>query len=93
MKLLKWPLLVPVFPRLALITFTFCQPLLLKRLLNYLSDPIERQNANIGYGLIGAYGAVYFGMAVGSLIWGKLDTAFSRNILSGLFCNILASTI
>ncbi|KAF2834051.1 hypothetical protein CC86DRAFT_451542 [Ophiobolus disseminans] len=66
---LKWDLLTPVVPRLILIAFTFCQPLLLQRFLSYLQDPVERQNANIGYGLIGAYFLVYFGMAVSSAVY------------------------
>ena len=64
LNVLKWPIFAPVAPRLALLAFTFCQPLLLRRFLDYLQDPVERQDANIGYGLIGAYFLVYFGMAV-----------------------------
>jgi ATP-binding cassette subfamily C (CFTR/MRP) protein 1 len=63
-RLFFWQVLSPVFPRIMLIGFTFCQPLLLKRLLNYLGDPVERKSSNIGYGLIGAYGLVYLGIAV-----------------------------
>jgi hypothetical protein len=64
LRVLKWPILYPIFPRLILIAFTFCQPPLVSRLLTYLQEPPESQNANVGYGLIGAYGVVYFGMAV-----------------------------
>ena len=62
--LLRWQIVVPVIPRAFLIGFTFCQPLLMKRLLEYLSNPIERQKLSIGYALIGAYGIVYLGLAV-----------------------------
>jgi ATP-binding cassette, subfamily C (CFTR/MRP), member 1 len=67
LRTLKWPILVPVIPRLILIGFTLCQPLLVKRFLDYLRDSAKEQDANIGYGLIGAYGLVYFGMAVSIL--------------------------
>lgn len=57
-----WQTFFPVLPRLALVAFTFCQPLLINRFLEYLQSPDE--SANIGYGLIGAYGVVYFGLAI-----------------------------
>ncbi|KAI9048359.1 hypothetical protein LZ554_008151 [Drepanopeziza brunnea f. sp. 'monogermtubi'] len=60
---LKWPVLAPVVPRLVLIGFTYAQPLLIKRALNYVakSGPEEE---NIGYGLIGATVLVYCGLAI-----------------------------
>ena len=63
MKLLAWPLIVPIVPRIALLSFTLCQPLLLKRLLQFLTS--GDQDVRIGYGLIGAYGVVYLGIGVG----------------------------
>ncbi|OAG06384.1 P-loop containing nucleoside triphosphate hydrolase protein [Paraphaeosphaeria sporulosa] len=65
---LKWQIMAPVLPRLAQVAFTLCQPVLLRRLLKYLAD--DEQNPNIGYGLIGAYGVVYIGMAItNALYW------------------------
>ena len=63
-KTFKWELLAPVFPRLVLIAFTMCQPLLLNRFINYLSGTQGSESANIGYGLVAAYGVVYLGLAV-----------------------------
>jgi ATP-binding cassette, subfamily C (CFTR/MRP), member 1 len=63
-KSLWKPITAPAFSRVVLIAFTFCQPLLLKRLLSYLSNTAERKDIKIGYGLIGAYGLVYMGVAV-----------------------------
>lgn len=57
-------IVIPVIPRLALLALAFCQPLLLRRLLDYLQDPVQRSNPRTGYGLIGAYFLVYGGMAV-----------------------------
>lgn len=65
-SLLKWPILIPVIPRLALLALTFCQPLLLRRLLDYLNNS-DVEAENIGYGLIGAYFVVYVGLAVSAL--------------------------
>jgi ATP-binding cassette, subfamily C (CFTR/MRP), member 1 len=61
-KHFKWHLLVPVLPRLILIAATFCQPLLINRFLSFLQHP--DQSNNIGYGLVVAYGLVYFTIAV-----------------------------
>jgi hypothetical protein len=61
-KSTKWVLLAPVIPRIALLAFTFCQPLLLRRFLQFLQDGDEK--VNVGYGMIAAYALVYFGMSV-----------------------------
>ncbi|KAG9958555.1 P-loop containing nucleoside triphosphate hydrolase protein, partial [Aureobasidium melanogenum] len=67
-SLLKWPILVPIIPRLALLALTFCQPLLLRRLLDYLKHS-DVEAKNIGYGLIGAYFVVYVGLATTSALY------------------------
>ncbi|KAG2163329.1 hypothetical protein VTO58DRAFT_110787 [Aureobasidium pullulans] len=67
-QLLKWPILVPIVPRLALLALTLCQPLLLKRLLDYLNNS-DTESVNIGYGIIGAYLIVYVGLATTSAIY------------------------
>ncbi|KAI8932966.1 hypothetical protein NX059_010435 [Plenodomus lindquistii] len=59
---LRIQLLLPVFPRLCMLGFTFCQPLLLESLTNYLSEP--ELDANTGYGFIGAAFFIYSGIAV-----------------------------
>lgn len=61
---LKWPLLSAAPARLALIGFTFAQPLLLKRALAVSSNEPSQYNSNVGYALIGAYFLVYTGMAI-----------------------------
>lgn len=80
---LKWPILAPIIPRLLLIGFTFCQPLLLQRTLDYLQDPAQRQHANAGYGLIGAYFLTYFGMAALSAVYWLL-TYRSLTMIRGM---------
>ncbi|GKT69921.1 LOW QUALITY PROTEIN: ABC multidrug transporter [Colletotrichum tofieldiae] len=61
---LKWQLLAVVLPRIFLLAFTICQPLILNRFLDFLQNPSE--DVNYGYGLIGAYGLVYLGISVSS---------------------------
>ena len=61
---LKWEFIAPIIPRLILIAFTICQPLMVRRFLDYLLDPREIDNQNVGYGMIGAYFVIYTGMAV-----------------------------
>ncbi|KAG8630868.1 hypothetical protein KVT40_000008 [Elsinoe batatas] len=69
-SLLRWPIVLAVLPRIALLGLTLCQPLLLRRLLSYLQAGAVNRDANTGYGLIGAYGVVYVGIAlVSALYW------------------------
>ncbi|KAK2853332.1 hypothetical protein FQN49_005174 [Arthroderma sp. PD_2] len=63
-KVLKWPILSIVFPRLCLIGFLFAQPFLLNRAILLASEPITEHTTNQGYGLIFAYVIVYVGLAV-----------------------------
>ncbi|KAJ5714058.1 uncharacterized protein N7483_011239 [Penicillium malachiteum] len=64
-KAAKWPLLAAIPSRAAVVAFNVCQPLLLTRSLTYFDEPVTQETTNVGYGLIGAYALVYFGMAVG----------------------------
>ncbi|KAK6948837.1 hypothetical protein Daesc_008908 [Daldinia eschscholtzii] len=65
---LKFPIVLPVFPRLALLGFTFCQPFFIEKLLGRLSEP--KVDCNIGYGLIGASMLIYSGLSISkSLCW------------------------
>jgi ABC-type multidrug transport system fused ATPase/permease subunit len=68
-KTLLVPLLLPIGPRIALTGFTFCQPFLIERLLNYLQQPGPEESANIGKGLIGATVLIYLGMALSSAFY------------------------
>ncbi|KAI5243109.1 putative multidrug resistance protein, partial [Aureobasidium subglaciale] len=59
---LKWPLLAPAIPRLAMIGFNYSQPFLITRIINYVQN--EERDKNIGYGLIGAAAIIYIGIAI-----------------------------
>lgn len=53
-----------VYPRLAYIGFTFAQPFLVQRVLDFIDQPVGPNTNNYAYGLVGAYALVYIGIAV-----------------------------
>ncbi|KAI1132171.1 multidrug resistance-like protein [Nemania abortiva] len=67
LRALKWPLFKTIVPRLFLLAFTISQPLALQRFLSFLLDPT--QSISVGYGLIGAYGLIYVGIALSSAFY------------------------
>ncbi|CAI6099839.1 unnamed protein product [Clonostachys chloroleuca] len=69
-KPLARPLLLPAFPRIFLIGFTFCQPFLINGLLEYLAHDGENGSQHDEAGLVGATILVYLGIAIStSLYW------------------------
>lgn len=66
-RTLAVPFLIPIFPRLALLGFTLCQPLFMEKLLDYLSQ--RTLEPNPGYGFIGATFFIYSGMAVSTAVY------------------------
>jgi hypothetical protein len=61
-RTLKLHLLLPMFPRLCQVGFTFSQPLFMERLLDYLEKPDLEKST--GYGFIGASFLIYLGIAI-----------------------------
>ncbi|KAH6607530.1 MRP-type ABC transporter [Trichoderma cornu-damae] len=92
---LRSALVSAIAPRLALLAFTISQPLVLTRLLGFLDD--ETQSVNIGYGLLGAYGLVYLGIAVTqALYWhqnGRLVTVLRGILVSAVFSKVTEVSI
>nr|RBQ93412.1 hypothetical protein FVER53263_06312 [Fusarium verticillioides] len=85
---LRWSILAVVLPRLALLAFTICQPLILNRLLVFLD--VASQSINIGYGIIAAYGLVYSGIALSqALYWHR--NARSVALLRGVLVSAVFS--
>ncbi|PKK51892.1 hypothetical protein CI102_5280 [Trichoderma harzianum] len=84
-----------IVPRLFLLAFTICQPLVLTRFLGFLND--ETQSVNIGYGLIGAYGLVYLGIAATqALYWhqnGRCVTMLRGVLVSAVFSKVTEVSI
>ncbi|KAH0496963.1 hypothetical protein TgHK011_004301 [Trichoderma gracile] len=87
---LRSALISVIVPRLALLVFTICQPLVLTRFLGFLND--EAQPVNIGYGLVGAYGLVYLGIAATqALYWhqnGRCVTMLRGVLVSAVFTRV-----
>ncbi|KAF7524216.1 hypothetical protein PCG10_005908 [Penicillium crustosum] len=69
LRALAVPILLPVAPRIALIGFTLCQPLLIEAVLNSLEEPQTYLTTNKGYGLIGATILVYIGMPLATALY------------------------
>ncbi|KAJ1337861.1 ATP-binding cassette subfamily C (CFTR/MRP) member 1 [Microdochium nivale] len=68
-KSLSTYLLLPIPFRLAMMFFTFCQPLFIEALLTHLSRPEDAFTKHEGYGLIGASGLIYFGIAISTAFY------------------------
>jgi ATP-binding cassette subfamily C (CFTR/MRP) protein 1 len=77
-----------ILPRLALLAFTICQPLILNRLLVFLDD--TSQPTQIGYGLIAAYGLVYSGIALSQALYWHCN-ARSVTLLRGVLVSAVFS--
>ncbi|KAF7714218.1 Uncharacterized protein PECH_000287 [Penicillium ucsense] len=85
---LKWPLLSPVLPRIILIGFKYCQPLLLASVVNYVQLPDQARVKNFGYGLIGATAIVYIGIAVSTGLY-NLKVYQSTVMIRGSLVSII----
>ncbi|KAF9879602.1 ABC multidrug transporter [Colletotrichum karsti] len=92
--------LAGVFPRLLFAGFTFAQPLLVNRIVNFVGSPWTDDSKNIAAGLVGATACIYVGLAV-SRCWYQhmtfqLVTLFRGGIVSLIFkktLNLDASAI
>ncbi|KAG5953563.1 hypothetical protein E4U53_004782 [Claviceps sorghi] len=60
----KWDLLAGVLPRIAYVGFTFTEPFLVQRVLDFTAEPEGVNTRNFSYGLIGAYALVQIGKAM-----------------------------
>lgn len=70
-RTLTVPLLLPIPARLVMLGFTFCQPLFMEKLLEYLSQ--NELDSSIGYGFIGASFLIYSGIAISSAFYWYSD--------------------
>ena len=60
----KWQAFKGVLPRLALTGFTFAQPFLITRVVNFITQPEQRLDDELGNGLIAATALIYIGLAI-----------------------------
>ncbi len=63
-RVYRYSLFQGTWPRLALSGFTFAQPFLITRVVNFAVDPVVRLDGDLGNGLIVATALIYIGLAV-----------------------------
>lgn len=75
--------------RLVLTGFTFAQPFLFTRAIDYLGQQNHDATVNIGYGLIGATFIIYTGIAVSDIV--PFPSGFKLNQLADIECTLPAT--
>ncbi|KAJ5157304.1 P-loop containing nucleoside triphosphate hydrolase protein [Penicillium canariense] len=60
----RWEFLEGVLPRVAFTGFTFAQPFLVQRVLDFMTEPEKINSKNYARGLVAAYAIVYVGIAI-----------------------------
>jgi ATP-binding cassette subfamily C (CFTR/MRP) protein 1 len=88
---LKWPLLAPIVPRLALIGFNYSQPFLITRIIDYVED--ADKDTNTGYGLIGATAIIYIGIAISNGRYQHANFRFMTMLRGSLSALIYEKTL
>lgn len=83
-------LLLCIFPRLCLIGFRYAQPLLLARTVNFVGS---QDRDSIGWGLTGAFGVVFVGMAVASGSYYHMTYRFVTAVRGGLVGIVYRKTV
>ena len=73
-----------------MIGFSYSQPLLINRVIDFVGDSFGSTSSNNGYGLIGATALVYFGVAVCKL---EDQIDYSLTLITDLECHLQASGI
>ncbi|KAG0646471.1 abc multidrug transporter B [Hyphodiscus hymeniophilus] len=80
-----------VFPRLCLVGFRYAQPFLLSRTVDFANSPDEPDS--IGWGLTGAFGLVFLGMAVVNGSYEHMTYRFVTMVRGTLVSMIYAKTV
>ncbi|PFH57820.1 hypothetical protein XA68_14537 [Ophiocordyceps unilateralis] len=85
----KWCIFSGILPRLAYTGFSFSQPYLIQRVLDFTSEPENPNSRNISYGLVGAYAIVYIGLSLSFAIYQhktyRLLTLFRGSLVTLIF--------
>lgn len=84
------PLLDCIFPRLCLIGFSYTQPLLLSRAVDFVDS---QDSDNVGWGLTGAFGVVFFGAAVAKGSYFHMAARFVTAVRGSLVGIIYMKTV
>jgi ATP-binding cassette subfamily C (CFTR/MRP) protein 1 len=88
---LEWQIMASVFPRLCLIGFRFAQPFFVTRVIDYIGQDTARNSKDVGYGLIGAAGVIYVGLAISNGTY-KHSTYRALTMVRGSLVSMIYST-
>lgn len=80
-----------ILPRLCLIGFRYAQPFLLSRTISFVDSTTESDN--IGWGLTGAYGLVFLGLAISKGYYYHMTYRFVTTVRGSLVGIIYAKTV
>ncbi|KAF7856278.1 hypothetical protein EAF04_009806 [Stromatinia cepivora] len=80
-----------ILPRICMIGFKYAQPFLLERTVGFAND--ESQPDSIGWGLTGAFGIVFLGLAVSSGTYYHMAYRFNTAVRGSLVSLIYAKTV
>ncbi|KAB8290460.1 hypothetical protein EYC80_010891 [Monilinia laxa] len=80
-----------ILPRLCIIAFRYAQPFLLQRTVSFAND--ESQPNSIGWGLTGAFGLVFLGLAVLNGTYYHMAYRFNTAVRGSLVSLIYAKTV
>ena len=89
-KSLGRSVLLPVFPRLCLLGFTFCQPFFLQRLLSFLSS--HEDDSSTASGLIAVAVLTYSGIAISTALYWYYQERFQSLLRAFLISAIYRKT-
>ncbi|POR38791.1 Canalicular multispecific organic anion transporter 2 [Tolypocladium paradoxum] len=85
----KWSILAGVLPRLAYAGFSFSQPFLVQRVLDFTVESDELNTQNTAYGLIAAYAITYIGLSLAYAVYQhktyRLLTLFRGSLVTLIF--------
>jgi ATP-binding cassette subfamily C (CFTR/MRP) protein 1 len=84
-------LLLGIFPRICLFGFSYAQPLLLLRTVNFISS--SQESDDIGLGLVGAFLVVFLGRAITKAIYSHMCYRFITAVRGTLISLIYAKTV
>lgn len=89
----RWKILAAIAPRLMQSGFTFTQPFLTFRVIDYVNQEGPGTNDDIGYGLIGATALTYIGLALSSTMYKHKTYQMITQVGGGLISLIYPKTL
>lgn len=89
---LRWPLLSAAFPRVCQTAFTFAQPFLIARVIDFVAGDAP-EDAAVGYGLVGATALVYGGWAISVAVYKHKTFGMITMARGGLVTLVYSKTL